>query len=64
MSGLLTVLLAVFMAATLGVLFLGIVTLARGGEDSPERSNKLMRYRVLLQAVAVLLLLALFVIGK
>ncbi len=64
MSTLLSILLGVFMAAALGVLFMGIVNLARGGENSAERSNQLMRRRVLLQAAAVGILLLLFVIGK
>ena len=37
------------MLATLGVLFAGLLGLARGGGD-PARSNRLMRWRVLLQA--------------
>jgi len=42
------------MLATVGVLFAGIIGLARGGGD-PRRSNKLMQWRVLLQAGALLL---------
>jgi hypothetical protein len=42
------------MFATLGVLFAGLITVARGGGD-PRRSNMLMRWRVLLQAAALLL---------
>ncbi len=41
-------------AITLG---LGLYNLQRGGEGAGVRSNKLMRWRVALQAVAVLLLM-------
>ncbi len=47
------VLIAIAMVATLGALLFGVVTMARGGEGSAQRSNKFMRYRVLLQAVAI-----------
>lgn len=41
--------------AVAAVLVLGLINLARGG--SPERSQKLMRMRVLLQAVAIVIAL-------
>jgi hypothetical protein len=44
------------MFATLGVLLAGVISLARGGGD-PVRSNQLMRWRVILQAGALLLFL-------
>jgi hypothetical protein len=53
----LSVLLALVMIAVLGVLLAGVVGLARG--DDPRRSNRLMRWRVILQGVALLLLLVL-----
>ncbi len=52
----------VALAATLGVLILGVVTMLRGGEFNAKYGNKLMRARVTLQAVAVLLLFALFLL--
>ncbi len=42
------------MLATLGVLFAGLLGLARG-DGNPARSNQLMRWRVILQAGALLL---------
>jgi Hypoxia induced protein conserved region len=54
MKTFITVLIAILMLATLGVLIAGIVGLVRGGGD-PRRSNKLMQYRVLLQGAALLL---------
>jgi hypothetical protein len=59
MQFLLPILVVVAMLATLGVLFLGIISMARGG--NPQRSNKLMQTRVLLQGLA-LLLFALFML--
>lgn len=44
----------ILMLATVGVLFAGLVGLARGG-GNPARSNRLMRWRVLLQGAALLL---------
>ncbi len=50
----LTVLIALLMLGVLGVLFAGLFGLVRGGGD-PHRSNVLMRWRVILQAAALLL---------
>jgi len=49
----LPVLVVIAMVATLGTLLLGLISMAKGG--NPERSNKLMRSRVLLQGAALLL---------
>jgi hypothetical protein len=54
MLGFLTVLIGVLMLATLGVLLAGMVGMVRG--SNPERSNQLMRWRVILQGAALLLL--------
>jgi hypothetical protein len=45
------ILVGIALLAVLGVLFMGIFNMARGGD--PARSNQLMRYRVLLQAGAI-----------
>lgn len=45
---------ALLMLATVGVLIAGMVGLVRGGGD-PRKSNRLMRWRVILQAAALLL---------
>jgi hypothetical protein len=50
----LVVLLALLMLSTVGVLFAGLIGLVRGG-GNPQRSNALMRWRILLQAAALLL---------
>jgi len=57
------ILIVLAMFATLGVLFMGVIGMARRGNtpglQSGLKSNKLMQWRVILQAVA-LLLFALF----
>ena len=50
----LAIIVALLMFGTLGVLFAGLIGLARGGGD-PIRSNQLMRWRVILQGAALLL---------
>ena len=49
-----TLLIGLLMVATLGVLFAGLFGLVRGGGD-PQRSNVLMRWRIILQGAALLL---------
>lgn len=49
--------------ATLGVLATGVVTMLRGGEFNRKHGNRLMRLRVLLQAVAVGLIGLLLLFG-
>jgi hypothetical protein len=58
MKTFLTVLIALLMLGTLGVLMAGMIGLVRGGGD-PARSNRLMRWRVLLQGAALLLFMLL-----
>jgi len=52
------------LVAVVLVLFGGIVTLAKGGEFSRRHSNRLMRARVALQALAVLLMLAFWLVVR
>lgn len=54
----LSILLGLAMLGTLGVLFAGMLGLARN-DGNGSRSNRLMRWRVMLQGLAVLLFLAL-----
>lgn len=57
METFLIILVAAAMLGTLGVLLAGVFGLARGND--PERSNVLMRWRVVLQGSALALLLLL-----
>jgi hypothetical protein len=54
----LKILVVLAMLGTLGVLLFGMLGLVRGG-GSPERSNQLMRWRVVLQGAALLLFMLL-----
>jgi hypothetical protein len=59
------ILLVLAMAATLGVLFFGLFSMARGGEFNRRNANKLMRARIICQAVALAIFAFLMlVIGK
>jgi hypothetical protein len=55
MHAIATVLIGLLLLATLGVLIAGMVGMVRGGQD-PHRSNRLMRWRVILQGAALLLM--------
>ena len=60
MQALFNVLIPVSIAAVFITLCVGIYALFRGGDFGRSYSNKLMRLRVLLQAVAVAILVAAF----
>jgi uncharacterized BrkB/YihY/UPF0761 family membrane protein len=64
MQSVVLVLLGLAMAITLGVLFAGIITMAHGGETNRKWGNRLMRYRVVAQAVAIALFVLAMMIGK
>ena len=49
------VLLGLALLAVLGVLFAGIFSMAQGGAFNRKHGNRLMRWRVALQGLAVLL---------
>ncbi|WP_372002592.1 twin transmembrane helix small protein [Tistrella mobilis] len=57
MSGVVPVLIVVAMVATAGVLLVGVMSMLVGGRFNQKYSNKLMQWRVLLQALAILLVL-------
>lgn len=59
MSVLLFILTLITMLAVVAVLGLGIFSLTRGEDVRARWSNKLMRWRVMLQAVAIVLIVAL-----
>ncbi len=65
MSGLSAIIIVIAMVATLGVLLVGVIGMARGGNFNRKNANKLMRARVALQALAVVLFaIVLLFIGK
>jgi hypothetical protein len=51
-------LVAIAIAAVAAVLGMGIYTLWKGGDVSRTYSNKLMRLRVLAQAIAIVIIMA------
>lgn len=58
-------LIPVAMLATLGALAVGIYSLGKGGDFAKQYSNKLMRMRVMFQAIALILLMTLvFILGQ
>jgi hypothetical protein len=58
-----TIILPIAVAAVAVVLLLGLLNMMRGG--SPNRSQQLMRLRVLLQFVAIILtMLAVWAMGR
>jgi hypothetical protein len=59
----LSILIALLMLGTLGVLFAGLFGMVRGG-GNPTRSNRLMRWRVILQGAALLLFALLMTLLK
>lgn len=62
MAGTANWMLALIMVAVLAILWLGVLNMARGG--TPQRSQKLMRWRVVLQALALILVMAILWLGR
>jgi len=62
MNPVMAALVVIAMLITLGVLFTGLIAMARGGEFNRKYGNKLMRYRIMAQGLA-LLLFAIAMIG-
>lgn len=58
MANLFDILILLAIGAVAVTLLMGIYSLYRGGDFARSHSNKLMRLRVALQAVAVILLVA------
>lgn len=58
------VLIAIAMLITLGVLFTGLLAMARGGAFNDKWANKLMRYRIVCQGIALALFAVALLIGK
>ena len=62
MTTFVTILLVFAMIGTLAVLGMGVASMLRGGD--PRRSNKLMQSRVIMQALALVLLAVLMLIAR
>lgn len=59
-----TVIIIVLLAATVIALISGIVLMMRGGEANRKYGNKMMVLRVSFQGLIVLMLGAMFLLGK
>jgi hypothetical protein len=64
MSSLLTIFLGLTLAAVLGVLLMGVYSMGRGGEFNRKYGNLLMRWRVVLQLLAVGIMVLIFYINQ
>ena len=62
MTTFVTILLVFAMIGTLTVLGMGVASMLRGGD--PKRSNKLMQSRVIMQALALVLLAMLMLLAR
>lgn len=54
MANIFFILLIIFMVLTLASLLVGVFSMGKGGDLNKRNANKLMRYRVLFQAGAVI----------
>ena len=64
MTTLLNIALAIAMLSVVGVLFMGIYSMGRGGELNRKYGNLLMRWRIILQLVAVAVMLLIFYVNQ
>ncbi len=65
MDALVFLLIPIGLAVTAIILGIGIYSLAKGGTFAKENSNKLMRMRIMAQAVTIaLMMLFLWLVGK
>jgi thiamine transporter ThiT len=53
------IILGVALVVVAGILGWGVITMARGGEYNVKHSNRIMRYRIIFQAVALVIILCL-----
>ena len=64
MNVIMIILLVSALILVLATLAGGLITMARGGGLGPKKSNLFMRYRVLFQGIAVLLVVILLSLAK
>ena len=53
------IILTVALLAVASILGWGVLTMARGGEYNVKNSNRIMRYRIIFQAIALIMILGL-----
>ena len=64
MNVIIIIFLVIALVLVLATLAGGLITMARGGELGPKKSNLFMRYRILFQGIAVLLVVILLSLAK
>ena len=58
-SGWQEVIMAMALLSVAGILFWGVITMGRGGSYNKSKANSIMRYRIIFQAIALLLFVVL-----
>ena len=53
------IILLLALLAVAGILGWGVMTMARGGDYNIKNSNRIMRYRIIFQAIALIIILGL-----
>jgi|TARA_B110000495_G_C23000584_1_gene590438 hypothetical protein len=53
-----------FMIAALGIVVIGVISMAINGKFNKKHSNKLMRLRVLFQAIAIIVFIVIIWISR
>lgn len=53
------IILMLALVAVAGILGWGVLTMARGGAYNMKNSNRIMRYRIIFQAIALIIILGL-----
>ncbi len=53
------IILVIALAIVAGILGWGVMTMARGGDYNVKNSNRIMRYRIIFQAAALIVILGL-----
>ena len=58
-SGWQEVIVGIALIGVAGILFWGVITMGRGGSYNKNKANSIMRYRIIFQAIALLLFVVL-----
>ena len=64
MNGLFPVLIVAAVLATFAVLATGVISMIRGGEFNRKYANKLMQWRIIMQAIALGLVMLALLLGS
>ncbi len=64
MNSILSIVMGIALIAVLAVLAVGVIAMLRGGEFNAKYGNKLMRARVAMQAVAIALVAAFYMLNR